>query len=100
MFKGFQSENAVVNPELPAAPPADPPVEPQQQLDDFVAPGTPKTGTTSAPNESGKRVYTRKDISDFYAKKNEFVRKRKTIPDEYIAIEKDIIRAQSEGRIR
>ena len=100
VFKGFQSENAVVNPEPPVTPPATPPVEPQQQLDDFVAPGTPKTGTTSAPNESGKRFYTRKDISDFYAKKNEFARKRQPVPDEYVKIEKDIIRAQSEGRIR
>lgn len=96
IFKGFQTENAVVTPSIPAPLPA----EPQQKLDDLVAPGTPKTGTTSAPNESGKRVWTRKDISGFYAAKNEFVKKGDPIPDEYVNLEKDLIKAQREGRIR
>ncbi len=98
-FKGFQTENAVVTPEPPPTPPAIPVVEPQATLEDLVAPGTPKTGTTSAPNESGKRVWTQKDISAFYAKKNEFVVKGIKIPEEYEAYERDLFKAQHEGRI-
>lgn len=98
-FKGFQKENAVVTPEPNVTPPTDE-TEPQRKLDDLVAPGTPKTGTTSAPKESGKRVWTQQDISTFYAKKNIFVIKGKPIPDEYVALEKDLFAAQHEGRIR
>lgn len=95
-FKGFQTENAVVTPSTPAPPV----VEPQVNLADQVAPGTPKTGTTSAPNESGKRQWSRNDISAFYAKKNEFVTKGVPIPDEFQQLERDLIAAQREGRIR
>ncbi len=98
-FRGFQTENAVVAPEPPVTP-LEPPVEPQQKLDDLVAPGTPKTGTTSAPNESGKRVWTQQEISTFFAKKNEFIRKGKPVPEEYDLVERDIFAAQHEGRIR
>ena len=98
IFKGFQTENAVVNPSEPA--PVVTPPEPQATLDDYVAPGTPKTGTTSAPNESGKRVWTREDIARFYASKNEFAKKRIPVPDEYVKLEKDLIAAQREGRLR
>lgn len=98
IFKGFQTENAVVNPSEPT--PAVTPPEPQANLDDYVAPGTPKTGTTSAPNESGKRVWTRADIARFYASKNEFSKKRIPVPDEYVKLEKDLIAAQREGRLR
>jgi len=98
-FKGFQTENAVVTPEPPVTP-LETPAEPQQTLDNLVAPGTPKTGTTSAPNESGKRVWTQQDISAFYAKKNTFVVKGIKIPDEYEALERDLFAAQHEGRIR
>jgi len=98
IFKGFQTENAVVNPSEPT--PAAPAPEPQAKLDDYVAPGTPKTGTTSAPNESGKRVWTRADIARFYASKNEFAKKRIPVPDEYVKLEKDLIAAQREGRLR
>lgn len=100
IFKGFQTENAVVNPSGPTPEPAAPTPEPQASLEDYVAPGTPKTGTTSAPNESGKRVWTRKDVAAFYAKKNEFVISGKPIPDEYVKLEKDLIKAQGEGRLR
>jgi hypothetical protein len=94
-FKGFQTENAVVTPSV-STPPV---VEPQVNLADVVAPGTPKTGTTSAPNESGKRQWSRKEISSFYAAKNEFVKIGKSIPADYVAAEKDLIKAQAEGRI-
>ena len=95
-FKGFQTENAVVTPSAPTPPV----VEPQVKLEDLTAPGTPKTGSTSAPNESGKRQWSRNDISAFYAKKNEFVTKGIPVPDEYQKLERDLIAAQREGRIR
>lgn len=98
-FKGFQTENAVVTPE-PIVTPSVSTTEPQQTLDNLVAPGTPKTGTTSAPDVSGKRVWTQQDISAFYAKKNTFVVKGIKIPDEYEALERDLFAAQHEGRIR
>lgn len=98
-FKGFQTENAVVTPELPVTPPATT-TEPQRKLDDLVAPGTPKTGTTSAPNESGKRVWTQQDISSFYAEKNRIIQSGKKVPEKFDTIERDIFAAQSEGRIR
>jgi len=96
IFKGFQNENAVVTPST-STPPV---VEPQVRLDELTAPGTPKTGTTSAPNESGKRQWSRNDISAFYAKKNEFVTRGKPIPEEFQKLERDLIAAQREGRIR
>jgi hypothetical protein len=97
-FKGFQTEHAVVTPT--SVTPAKQPLESQRSLDEYVAPGTPKTGTIGTPNESGKRVWTRNDISAFYAKKNGFVTKGKPIPKEMVAAEKDLIAAQGEGRIR
>ena len=98
IFKGFQTENAVVAPEGEVTPPVTP-EEPQQALEELVAPGTPKTGTTGAPNESGKRVWSRKMISDFYAAKNEVHRKGQKLSDEFVALEKDLFAAQTSGRI-
>lgn len=101
-FKSFRSENAgaTSQPAPEAAPAKAESQEPQAKLDDFVAPGTPKTGTPSAPDESGGRIYTRQDIAAFYAAKNEFVKKGKPIPKKLKEAEEDIFRAQNEGRIR
>jgi hypothetical protein len=99
IFKGFQTENAVVTPEGEATPTPEPGAEPQLALDELVAPGTPKTGTASAPNESGKRVWSRKMISDFYNAKNEVHRKGQKLSDEFVALEKDLFAAQKEGRV-
>lgn len=96
-FTSFQSENAAATPAEPA-PEKKP--EPQVKLDELTAPGTPQTGTASAPDESGKRVWTRADIAQFYADRNEFVKKGKPIPKEMKAMEKDIFSAQAEGRVR
>lgn len=98
-FKGFHSENAAATTE--AAPQQKAKAEEQQPtLDDYVAPGTPKTGTASAPNESGKRVWTRNDIQALYAEKNEFVKKGKKIPERIEKLERDLFKAQAEGRLR
>ena len=97
-FKGFHSENAAAATDATPAPEKEP--EPQQKLDDLVAPGSPKTGTASAPNESGKRVWTRNDIKAFYAEKNEFIKKGKKVPDRLVKLERDLFKAQGEGRLR
>lgn len=97
-FKGFQKENAADTTD--ATPSPEKKKEPQQKLDDYVAPGSPKTGTASAPNESGKRVWTRDDIKAFYAEKNEFVKKGKKLPDKLVKLERDLFKAQTEGRLR
>lgn len=96
-FKGFQNENRVVSSDQPAAAPAE--KGSQTGLDKLVAPGSPKTGTNTAPNESGKRKWTQKDISALYSKKNEYVRKGLPVPKELAAAESDLIRAQGEGRV-
>ena len=109
LFQGFQKENAVVNPDdepSTETPENDPPAEetenPEQPLDELVAPGTPKTGSTGAQNESGKRIWTQKEIQEFYAYKNEFIKKNpeRELPENVILQERDIFAAQGEGRIR
>lgn len=95
-FKSFQGENATVTGETtPGIIP-----EPQSKLDDLVAPGTPKTGSVVAPNESGKRVWTRADITALYAQKNEFIKRGKKVPDDLVKLERDLFKAQHEGRLR
>lgn len=108
-FKSFQKEHVVeaIDPNV-ATPTGDPaaletPGEPQQTLEDLVAPGTPKTGSTDAHEESGKgRIWTQTDITEFYTYKNEFIKKNpnKDLPDNVLALEKDLFAAQSDGRIR
>jgi len=111
-FKGFLNENAAVNQQnTPSsgepAPkgeqggqPSKQPQEQQASLDDYMAPGTPKTGPDGAQEGSGKRVWSRDEIRKFQNRKNEFVRKGKPIPDEMKKLERDMFKAQSEGRIR
>ena len=103
IFKGFQKENAVVTPD--DEPSDETPAEEEkseQPLEDLVAPGTPKTGSAGAQNESGKRIWTQKDITEFYAYKNEFIKKtpEKELPEKVILLEKDLFNAQAEGRIK
>lgn len=108
IFKGFQKENAIVNPEdepsdeTPEETPAPDEQTPEQPLEDLVAPGTPKTGSTGAQNESGKRVWTQAEIKEFYAYKNEFIKKNAEaeLPEKVVLLERDIFAAQSEGRIK
>lgn len=100
-FKGFQKEHAVEtsDPE-PAAPKAK---GPQQSLDELVAPGTPKTGSTGAQEESGKgRIWTQSDIQAYYARKNELIKANPNaeLPEDMLLAERDIFKAQREGRIR
>lgn len=98
-FTSFRNENAADTSD-PAPTPKPAAQESQASLDKFVAPGTPKTGTASAPEESGKRVWTRTDIAAFYAKRNEFINKGKPVPEELQKVERELFKAQAEGRIR
>ncbi|MHC4237849.1 MAG: hypothetical protein ACYSSM_06350 [Planctomycetota bacterium] len=95
-FTSFPSENAT---ETSTTAPENSP-EPQTKLDELVAPGTPKTGSVVAPNESGKRVWTRNDIAALYAEKNEFIKRGKKVPDKLVKLERDLFKAQNEGRLR
>lgn len=102
-FKSFQAENAVGNDDPGSdAPVAETQQESRPNLDNLVAPGTPKTGSTDAQKESGKRVWTQKDIAGFTQWKNEFIRQRPNaeLPEEMVAAERDLYKAQREGRIR
>jgi len=109
-FKSFQKEHVVETTDpVPATPADETPseetqqAEPQQTLDELVAPGTPKTGSTGAQEESGKgRIWNQKLIDGFYEWKNEFVKKNpgKALPKEMEAEERDLFKAQHEGRIR
>lgn len=111
IFKSFQKEHAVGNSDPGSTAPnsdpanrlADPKPEPQQSLDDLVAPGAPKTGPADAPKESENgRIWTPKAITEFYTRKNEFVKTRPNddLPDTMVAEERDLFKAQVEGRIR
>lgn len=108
-FQGFLNENAAVTPPAGAAPAAGappsegaPPAQPEgQPLDGLVAPGTPKSGPQSgAPDEAGKRVWTQAQIRELYLKKNEYTKKGRKPPKELEQLEVDLIKAQSEGRVR
>jgi len=109
-FKGFQKEHAVVVPDPdpaalvvdPANPPAELTPEPQQTLEELVAPGTPKTGTTGAHDEANGRIWTQTDIEEFYAYKNEFIKKNpnRELPDDVVALERDLFAAQTDGKGR
>ena len=98
-FTGFRNENTATA-KKPALASDKKESKPQVRLDDFTAPGTPQTGVASAPNEDGKRVWTRNDIRDFYAQRNALVNKGRKIPQELLDLEKDLFLAQKENRIR
>jgi hypothetical protein len=95
-FLGFQNENAVIDPPVPPiAPLAN--GAPQKTLESLIAPGTPKAGTGSAPDGSGKRVFTRAEIGKFYADKA--AGKYATRKADGDKLEREIFTAQKEGRI-
>lgn len=96
-FSGYQKEHAAVSPPAPPAAPASA-AAPQKRLEQFVAPGTPKTGTAGTQDGSGKRVWTRDEISGFYSSVQ--AGRFKGTSEQRKAIEADIFAAQREGRIR
>jgi hypothetical protein len=104
LFLGYQNENVALTPPTsePPAPAVEVPAEPEAPgLEALVAPGTPKTRAQGdAPNEAGKRVWSQPDVTELYAKINEYTKKGKKVPKDLRAMEADLIRAQSTGRIQ
>jgi hypothetical protein len=89
-FKAFQEDAA----------PAPAPVARTPSVDagTLVAPGTPRNaGTTAAPGGE-ERVWTQQEIADFYAKSRRGFYKHN--PVEKARIEREIVKAVSEGRLR
>ncbi len=103
-FVGYLKEHAAVSPPAPTPTPTPVPAPAvpaqgtQVTLESLVAPGTPKPGAPRTPDGSEKRIWTRKEISDFYRLANSG--KFKGTLQERKAIEADIFTAQTEGRIR
>jgi len=95
-FSGYRNEHAVVTPPTPPAVPA--PGASQRTLDDFVAPGQPKAGATGAQNGAGKRIWTQAEIKRFYDDRRSG--KFKANPDRAAEMERDIVAAAREGRVR
>jgi hypothetical protein len=95
-FVGYRNEHAVVTP--PPAPAVPPPETSQRKLEDFVAPGTAKTGATGAQEGAGKRIWTEAEIKQFYTEAaSGKYRNNKARRDE---IERDIHAAVRDGRVR
>ena len=94
-FTGFLRENAAVTPSDEAPQPR----QPQQSLETMVAPGTAQSaGTVDAPRGRSKKVWAQHEVAAFYAdvQKGKF----RTDPKAKERIERDIIAAAQEGRIR
>lgn len=104
-FVGYQKEHAAVTPPTPTPEPTPVPAAPaapapgtQVTLESMVAPGTPKPGAPRTPDGSDKKIWTRREIGEFYRSVNGG--KFKGTVDQRKAIEADIFAAQAEGRIR
>ena len=93
-FKGYLNENAALQP--PREDPAPPSRTSATKLDGMVAPGKPK-GAPGGAQKGEKRMWTQKQIADFYQAVNKG--KYRNQPDKQTAIERDIVAAGREGRI-
>jgi hypothetical protein len=97
-FLGYQQEHAAVTPPAGKSAAAAPVGAPRRSLDTLVAPGTPKAGAASTQDGSGKRIWTRAEIGQFYAEVG--TGRFKGTADQRKQLEADIFAAQREGRIR
>ena len=93
-FKGYLNENAALQPPPKDEPP--PARNTSVKLDGMVAPGKPK-GASDSAQKGEKRMWTQKQIADFYQAVNKG--KYRNQPDKQAAIERDIVAAAREGRI-
>jgi len=78
-----------------AGGPTPAPRKPQEDLQQYVAPGTSRA---TAPVDQTKKQWTREEISKFY--QDSMMGKYNNRPEEKSRIEKDIFAAQAEGRIK
>jgi hypothetical protein len=95
-FLGYQNEHAAVTP--PPAPASAPAPAAGKTLEGFIAPGTAKPGPAGAQEGSGKRVWTRGEIGQFYSAVR--TGQIKAGSTEAKRLEADIFAAQREGRVR
>lgn len=95
-FKGYRNEHAVVTPPAAAAPSG----APQRKLEEFVAPGTAKAGTTVTQDGAGKRIWTQAEIKQFYDDCAAGKYRTATGQERKKQIEQDIFAASREGRVR
>lgn len=77
-----------------AGGPTPAPRNPQDELQQYVAPGTSRTAT---PADKTKKQWTREEISKFY--QDSMMGKYANRPEEKKRIEQDIFAAQAEGRV-
>lgn len=92
-FTTFKQEDSATNPTA-LLPPA--PLAPQVDPATLVAPGAPRGGSPGADAPGGKRLWTQREIAEFYDQK----RRGKVPADEAARVERDIINASAEGRVR
>lgn len=92
-FKGYINENALVSENT--LPPA--PTEPKIDMMSMAAPGAPR-GAPAPAAHSDKRVYSHADIAQFYRNVQKGLYKNNQAEKE--AIERDILTAGPEGRLR
>lgn len=95
-FTGYLNENALVE-DTSTTEPAPTSEPPKVDLMSMAAPGKPRSGAAPSAQED-KRVYTQSDIARFYRDVQQGVYKNRR--DEQEAIERDILAAGPEGRIR
>ena len=96
-FEGFLKENAAVT-TTPTAPPAgDAGNSATLERENYIAPGTPTTGSGQAGAPKEKRVWKQTEIASFYSgvQKGHY----KTRPEDKARIEADIVSATREGRV-
>lgn len=106
-FKGFMSEAGRTPSPQPTPEPQPAPRQAATTLEALAAPGRakPAGGTTPAatPAANEPTIYTRQDISNFYAHKRLFLQNKGLYAGnkaEMDRVEHDIVRAQTENRVR
>ena len=97
-FTGFQKEYAAITPQQADPLPAKSTPAAAVDLNDLVAPGKTARNTAPASAQNAERVWTRKQITEFYSEVNKG--KYKSDPAMKAAIEREIINAVSSNRIR
>lgn len=96
-FKGYRNEHAVVTPPAAAAPAQG---APQRKLEEFVAPGTARAGSTVTQDGAGKRIWTQAEIKQFYDDCAAGKYRTPKAVERKLQIEQDIFAASREGRVR
>lgn len=97
-FKGFLTENAAVSPgSASAQQAATPPTrQPKVDMGSLIAPGTPTPSGSASVNE-GKKLWSNREISQFYQDVNRGKYRGRDADKQKIEV--DIVAAAAEGRI-